>query len=42
VDFTNRFGSTDSTRVEVNLTRGVVFGGLMWEEAHGLGVTGEL
>ena len=42
VDFTNRFGSTDSTRVEVNLTRGVVFGGLMWEAAHGLGVTGEI
>jgi hypothetical protein len=42
VDFTNQFGSTDSTRVEVNLTRGVVFGGLMWEAAHGFGVTGEV
>lgn len=42
VGFTNRFGSTDSTRVEVNLTRAVVFGGVMWQAGHGLGITGEV
>ncbi len=42
VGFTNRFGSTDSTRVEVNLTRAVLFGGVMWQAGHGLDVTGEV
>lgn len=42
VGFTNSAGSTDSTRVEVNLTRGVVFGGLAWEAGRGFGITGEI
>ncbi|HTC23770.1 MAG TPA: hypothetical protein VK688_05370, partial [Gemmatimonadales bacterium] len=42
VQFTNAIGSTDSTRVEVNLTRAVVFGGLMWQAARGFGITGEV
>ncbi len=42
VGFTNRLGSTDSTRVEVNLTRAVVFGGVMWQAGRGFGITGEV
>jgi hypothetical protein len=42
VGFTNRFGSTDSTKVEVNLTRAVVFGGLTWQAGRGFGITGEV
>lgn len=42
VGFTNSAGTTDSTRVEANLTRGVVFGGLEWAAARGFGITAEI
>jgi hypothetical protein len=42
VNFTNRFGSTDSTRVEVDMTRGALFGGATWAAAGGFGLTGEI
>jgi hypothetical protein len=42
VNFVNRFGALDDTRVEVNLTRGVVFGGATWAPLPGLGVAGEV
>jgi hypothetical protein len=42
VDFTNAAGSTDRRRVEVELDRGVVFGGATWAPVAGLGVSGEL
>jgi hypothetical protein len=42
VQFVNRFGDVDSTRVEVNLTRGVAFAGITWETARGFGVGGEI
>ncbi|HEU4648992.1 MAG TPA: hypothetical protein VFS33_08030 [Gemmatimonadales bacterium] len=42
VNFVNRFGDLDNTRVEVNLTRGVVFGGLAWRVAPGWGVSAEI
>jgi hypothetical protein len=42
VNFTNRFGSTDTTRVEVNLDRGVVFGGATWQMDQRFDLTGEV
>jgi len=42
VNFTNQFGMVDSTRIEVNLNRGVVFGGATWQLADRLGATGEV
>jgi len=42
VNFTNQFGVLDSTRVEVNLNRGVVFGGATWQLTDRLGVAAEV
>jgi hypothetical protein len=42
VNFTNQFGVVDSTRVEVNLDRGVVFGGATWQLTDRLGVVAEV
>jgi hypothetical protein len=42
VNFTNRFGNVDSTRVEVNLNRGVVFGGATWQVLNRLTATTEV
>jgi hypothetical protein len=42
VNFTNQFGSTDRTRVEVDLNRGVVFGGASWQARERLALTGEI
>jgi hypothetical protein len=42
VNFTNQFGMVDSTRIEVNLNRGIVFGGATWQLADRLGVTAEV
>ncbi len=42
VNFTNQFGAVDSTRVEVNLDRGVVFGGATWQLTDRLGVVAEV
>jgi hypothetical protein len=42
VNFTNQFGELDSTRIEVNLNRGVVFGGATWQLADRLGIAGEV
>jgi hypothetical protein len=42
VHFVNRFGDLDNTQVEVNLTRGVAFGGVTWQTARGFGVGGEI
>ena len=42
VNFTNQFGMVDSTRIEVNLNRGVVFGGATWQLADRLGVAAEV
>jgi hypothetical protein len=42
VNFTNQFGFVDSTRIEVNLDRGVVFGGATWQLADRIGVAGEV
>jgi len=42
VNFTNQLGDVDSTRVEVNLTRGVVFGGVTWDVSGGFGLAAEI
>jgi hypothetical protein len=42
VNFTNQFGSTDRTEVEVNLNRVALFGGAGWQLSERLGVTGEI
>lgn len=42
VNFTNRFGALDNTRVEADLTRGAFLGGATWAAARGLGLTGEI
>ena len=42
VNFTNQFGSVDSTKVEVNLDRGVVFGGATWAMGERIDLTGEV
>jgi hypothetical protein len=42
VNFTNQFGTLDTTRVEVNLDRAVFFGGAMWQLSDRLAVSGEI
>jgi len=42
VNFTNRFGGIDTTRVDVNLDRIVLFGGAAWQLSDRLAITGEL
>ena len=42
VHFVNRFGVLDDRRVEVNLNRGVVFGGATWTPSPVWGITGEV
>jgi len=42
VNFTNRFGDLDNTKVEVNLTRGALFGGATWMATSSLGLSGEI
>jgi hypothetical protein len=42
VNFTNQVGVVDSTRIEVSLNRGVVFGGATWQLADRLGVAAEV
>lgn len=42
VNFTNRFGGVDRTRVEVNLDRAVVFGGATWQLADHYTTTAEV
>jgi hypothetical protein len=42
VNFTNQFGFTDHTEVEVNLNRIAFFGGAGWQLNAGLAVTGEI
>lgn len=42
VNFTDWFGMLDDTRIEVNLTRGALFGGATWAVARGLGLSGEI
>ncbi len=42
VHFTNSQGSTDTRKVEVNLRRGVLFGGLTWAAAAAWEVSGEV
>lgn len=42
VNFTNQFGVLDDTRVEVNSTRGALFGGATWVVSGGLGLSGEI
>jgi hypothetical protein len=42
VNFTDQFGIVDSTRIDVNLNRGVVFGGATWQLTDRLGVAAEV
>jgi hypothetical protein len=42
VNFTNQFGSTDNTEVEVDLNRVAFFGGAGWQLNGRLAVTGEI
>ena len=42
VNFTNRFGTLDTTEVAVNLDRAVVFGGAAWQLSSHLSITSEL
>jgi hypothetical protein len=42
VNFTNQFGSVDSSHVEVNLNRAAVFGGAAWRLSDRLSIVGEL
>ncbi len=42
VNFTNRVGFTDNQKVEVDLNRLAVFGGLTWLPSRRLGITGEI
>jgi hypothetical protein len=42
VNFTNQFGFTDNTEVEVNLNRVAFFGGAGWQLTQGLVLTGEI
>jgi hypothetical protein len=42
VNFTNQFGSTDHTQVEVDLNRVALFGGAGWQVTPLLAVTGEI
>lgn len=42
VNFTNQFGQLDDTKVEVNLTRGALFGGATWAIGRGVDLSGEI
>ncbi len=42
VNFTNQFGQTDNRKVEVDLTRGALFGGATWVPSAGVGLSGEI
>jgi len=42
VNFTNRFGGTDRTRLAVNLDRVALFGGAAWQLNDRLAITGEV
>jgi hypothetical protein len=42
VNFTNQFGGVDTTQVEVNLDRAVLFGGAAWQLTEHLAITGEI
>ena len=42
VNFTNQFGTTDRTRVAVNLDRVALFGGAAWQLTDRLAITGEI
>ena len=42
VNFTNQFGQTDTTPVEVNLDRAVLFGGASWQLTRHLDISGEV
>ena len=42
VNFTNAVGSTDRRRVEVDLTRAILFGGATWFPLPRLGITGQI
>jgi hypothetical protein len=42
VNFTNSAGSTDNRKVEVDLTRGAVFGGATWHSKKAWSLTGEI
>jgi hypothetical protein len=42
VNFTNQFGETDNRKVEVDLTRGVLFAGATWVPSHAVALTGEI
>jgi hypothetical protein len=42
VNFTNRIGETDRSRVEVNLERVALFGGVSWRARNALLVSGEI
>lgn len=42
VNFTNQFGSTDNRKIEVDLTRGALFGGATWNPTDRFAVSGEL
>jgi hypothetical protein len=40
VNFTNQFGSTDNRKIEVDLTRGALFGGASWSPDNRFALTG--
>ena len=42
VNFTDQFGETDRRKVEVDLSRGALFGGVAWQATTALEITGEL
>lgn len=42
VNFTNQFGETDNRKVEVDLTRGVLFAGATWVPSRALALSGEI
>ena len=42
VNFTNQFGQLDNRKVEVDLTRGALFGGATWTPSPALALTGQL
>jgi hypothetical protein len=42
VNFTNRFDQLDDSRVEVDLTRGAIFGGATWVATPSVDVSGEI
>jgi hypothetical protein len=42
VNFTNRFGDTDHTEVEVGLNRVALFGGVAWQLSDRLALAGEI